>query len=131
MTDKSESFIQDMIRCNAPALGCLLMRNNSGVLKDVNGRPIRYGLMNDSKILNDQIKSSDLIGFTRVTITPEMIGRTLAVFTAVEVKAGDWKPSATCKREKAQRAFVDWIVANGGIAGMVNSWQDFEVMINK
>ncbi|HUQ93849.1 MAG TPA: VRR-NUC domain-containing protein [Bryobacteraceae bacterium] len=30
--------------------------------------------------------SSDLIGWTPVTVTPEMVGRKVAVFTAVEVK---------------------------------------------
>ena len=40
-------------------------------------RQIKYGLCNGS---------SDLIGWTPITITPDMIGKKIAVFTAIEVK---------------------------------------------
>jgi len=128
---KDEARIQDEIRVAAVGYGCILMRNNNGALKDVNGRMVRFGLGNDSKLLNEKIKSSDLIGFTRVTITPDMVGRTLAVFTAVEVKSGDWKPRPDCKREMAQQAFIDWIKANGGFAGFAKCWADFEALVGR
>lgn len=121
---KSEAEVQAEVQTNAFGKGCVLMRNNSGVLKDVGGRPVRFGLGNVSKQQNDNLKSSDLVGFTRITVTPEMVGHTLAVFTAVEVKEEGWKRSPTDKRERAQDNFIRWIKANGGFAGFANCLND-------
>ena len=72
---KSESEIQQLIQIEGPRVDCILMRNNSGALPDKNGRTVRYGLGNISREHSDRIKSSDLIGITRVVVTPEMVGR--------------------------------------------------------
>jgi hypothetical protein len=118
---KSEHELSQLIRLEAMKYNCVLMRNNSGVLPDKNGRPVRFGLMNDSKALNDQIKSSDLIGFTKVIITPDMVGKVLAIFTAIEVKKEDWNESKKLdKRETAQSNFINWIKNNGGVGGFCN-----------
>ena len=58
---------------------------------------------------------SDLIGYRRVTVTPEMVGQDLAVFTAVEVKT----PRGRVKAEQQQ--FIDHINSAGGIAGIARS----------
>lgn len=58
---------------------------------------------------------SDLIGYRRVTVTPEMVGQSLAVFAAVEVKT----PRGRIKPEQQQ--FVDHIRGAGGIAGIARS----------
>ena len=58
---------------------------------------------------------SDLIGYRRVTVTPEMAGQELAVFVAVEVKT----PKGRVKAEQQQ--FVDHIRGAGGIAGIARS----------
>lgn len=58
---------------------------------------------------------SDLIGYRRVTVTPEMVGQDLAVFAAVEVKT----PKGRVKAEQQQ--FVDHIRSAGGIAGIARS----------
>lgn len=50
----------------------------------------------------------DLVGFTSVTITPDMVGKTVAIFTAEEVKACG-------KLNKAQKRFRDLIVRMGGV----------------
>ena len=63
--------------------------------------------------------SSDLIGFTKVEITPEMVGRTVAVFTAAEVKYG--KTSTTPE----QTAFVRMVNDSGGIAAITRKLDDF------
>lgn len=120
--NKSEAEIQAEIQARAVAMNCKLMRNNSGALKDVSGRVVRFGLGNVSKAHNDRIKSSDLIGFTKVVITPDMVGKVVAVFTACEVKAPGAKID---NRYKAQLAFVDWIKSNGGIAAIVDSFEKF------
>lgn len=108
------------------------MRNNSGALKDASGRVVRYGLGNNSASQNSQIKSSDLIGFTTIVITQEMVGRSVAVFTAVEVKKPDWKPDKKLdKREEAQKNFIDWIKSRGGYAGFANSLDSFRAILRR
>lgn len=108
--------------------GCQLMRNNSGAFSDKDGRQIRFGLGNISKQHSERIKSSDLIGFTSLTITPEMVGQKVAVFTAIECKESEWKPS-TSPRERAQSAFIEWVKKNGGIAGFASSVSDLIAII--
>lgn len=132
MTAKvSESEIQQKIQIDGPSWNCQLMRNNSGALKDQTGRLVRYGLGNVSKQHSEQIKSSDLIGFTKVVITPDMVGKTVAIFTAVEVKESDWKPSPVDKREIAQRTFLQWILANGGLAGFAWDLASFRRILGR
>ena len=85
-----------------------LWRNNSGSLPDPRtGRYVQFGVGNPG--------GSDLIGYRRVTVTPEMAGQELAVFVAVEVKT----PKGRVKAEQQQ--FVDHIRGAGGIAGIARS----------
>lgn len=78
------------------------------------GRPITIGLgMPDGKPL---VGASDLIGWTTVEITPEMVGRRVAVFTGIETKesgGGHQRPD--------QINFVDQLRAAGGIAGFAHT----------
>ena len=127
----TESDIQQWIQIEGPKYHCMLMRNNSGAYIAADGRQVRYGLGNVSKKNNTNIKSSDLIGFTTVVITPDMVGKTVAVFTAIEVKAPDWKRSLNDKREKAQEAFINWIRTSGGIAGFANSIEGFKAILTR
>lgn len=110
-----ETDIAARIRLNASRVGVTLWRNNSGAMKDAQGRWVRFGLGNDSKTLNAAMKSSDLIG-----ITPA--GR----FVAFEVKRPDWHwdMARLDKHERAQWAFIAHVLRNGGIAGFVRSWED-------
>lgn len=129
----NEAELEQLIAMDAVQFGCFLMRNNAGAFKDETGRLVRYGLDNTSEKRNREIKSSDRIGFTRVTITPEMVGKTLAVFTAVEVKHPGWMSvNGTLNyREKAQQAFIKWIVAAGGFAGFADSIDTFRRIIGR
>lgn len=88
--------------------GLRLFRNNTGAMKDKDGRLVRFGL---------HPGSSDLIGWKSVTITPDMVGQTLAVFAAVEVKA----PTGTHPVTPEQRQFLDVVEAAGGMAGVARS----------
>lgn len=128
---KSEDEVQQRIRLEAPKIGVTLWRNNTGVLKDETGRPVRYGLANDSKKLNEEFKSSDLIGFTPVVITQEMVGRTMAIFTAVEVKAEGLKNRKLDKRAIAQTNFITFILRKGGFAGLVHSVDEFMKVVGR
>lgn len=69
--------------------------------------------------------SGDLIGWTSVTITPEMVGKNIALFTSVEVKTDDGKPSYD------QINFIANVQMAGGIAGIVRSPEDYIQMVNK
>lgn len=110
-----EAAVQQQIRAAAPHHG-VLWRNNSGALKDERGVPVRFGLGNDSAAVNALIKSSDLIGITRVTITAAHVGQVLGVFTAVEVKAPGWR-QPTNDREWAQANFIRLARQHGALAG--------------
>jgi hypothetical protein len=62
--------------------------------------------------------SADLIGYRTVTITPDMVGQRVAVFTRLEVKT----PTDRIRPEQAnwQRA----VASAGGIAAVVRSIDD-------
>jgi len=59
--------------------------------------------------------SSDLIGWRSLTITPEMVGQTVAVFAALEVK------SKTGRATAGQKNFCQRVLEAGGFAGIVKS----------
>lgn len=122
---ESESRVQSLVRLAAANQGHKLLRNNSGAATDATGRVIRYGLGHDSAALNKVYKSPDLIGWTRVTITPDMVGKTLAVFTAVECKGGDFKGAPRNDRERAQAAFLQDVSNAGGLACFAASEDDY------
>ncbi len=124
-----ESEIQQLIMIDAVGFNCHLMRNNSGQLKTQDGRFVRFGLGNVSSQQNERIKSSDLIGFTKITVGPEHLGQTFAVFTACEIKAPEWSFKPNNSREIAQRAFIKWINASGGIAGFCDSVASFRRLL--
>lgn len=82
-------------------VGGTVKRTEDGKRVLIGGRPIKYGL---------QPGSGDLIGWTPVEITLEMVGETVAVFTSIEAKTeGD-----TVKRD--QYAWARRVRHVGGIA---------------
>jgi len=125
----SEEFNAQQIRLHAANMGRNLWRNNVGACQDQTGRLIRYGLVNDSKEMNERIKSSDWIGITPIIIMPYMVGRRIGVFTAVETKRGGWHLTPGDKRGHAQAAFHDIVRADGGFAGFAQSVDDYERII--
>jgi len=122
---KSESDVQQLIQIEGPHHGCILMRNNSGSMTNKDGRHVRFGLGNISKKYSDNVKSSDLIGITSVVITPDMVGKTVGIFTAVEVKPEGWVYHNS-SRERAQMNFIKWVVKLGGIASFCSSVGEFK-----
>ena len=68
--------------------------------------------------------SSDIIGVQPVTITQEMVGQTVGVFIAQEVK------TQTGRASKKQLHFIDFINKKGGVAGIVRSVKDALELIN-
>lgn len=114
-----ETELQTRIRLEASRKGMRLFRNNVGGAYMLAGGFLRYGLCNDTKKLNEKIKSSDLIGIKPVKITPDLVGTTIGQFMAREVKTPDWKYRGT-EREQAQLRFIELIAALGGDAAFVN-----------
>lgn len=78
---KEETGVQRKILVSVAGKSTLF-RNNCGQYKVESGAIIRYGIANPG--------GSDLIGWTPKTITLEMVGKTVAVFTAIEVKTPGW-----------------------------------------
>lgn len=74
-----------------------------------NARPLHAGLC---------VGSSDLIGYTMVEITPEMVGQKVAIFTAIEVKAKGKNAS------EEQKNFIEVVKHAGGLAGVARKEAD-------
>ena len=91
-----------------------LWRNSVGFARTETGSLLHFGLCKGS---------SDLIGITEVEITPEMVGRKLGVFTAIEVKDKGKKPT------KEQKNFIEFIKSKGGLAGVARSNKDVEKIV--
>lgn len=110
----SESYVQSEIRLAAPKYNMWMWRNNVGALLNQEGRPVRYGLANDSKQLNEKIKSADLIGIRRLLITPAHVGTVIGQFASVECKWRGWKEGEDVKRERAQKEWASAVLSWGG-----------------
>lgn len=131
-TPEAKSSQETKLR--ASEWGAFLLRNNSGAFKNESGRLVYYGLGNISQKRNKVIKSSDEIGYTAVTITPEMVGKTVPVFTALEIKTPDFGISAHYpegSREAAQLKFINSIKHKNGIAGFVRHAQDVDKLFQE
>jgi len=110
----SEQQIQQQIRIACSTGNTRLFRNNTGTLRDQHGRPVQFGLCKGS---------ADLIGWKRVTVTPEMVGQQVAVFLSIEVK------TPTGKLRPEQKQWLDAVQAAGGIAGVARSVSDAEALL--
>ena len=86
-----------------------MFRNNTGTLRDANGRPVQFGLCKGS---------ADLIGWTTRTVTPDMVGQKIAVFTSIEVK------STSGRVKPQQQQWLDAVLKAGGIAAVARSVAD-------
>ena len=62
--------------------------------------------------------ASDLIGFTPVVITQEMVGQTIAIVTCIEVKTADGRVS------KEQQDFTNFVRQSGGFGGIARNAED-------
>jgi hypothetical protein len=76
---------------------------------------VRYGLANDSKELNEAIKSADLIGWRPMRIEQRHVGQCVAVFVSRECKKVGWHYTGS-DREPAQLAWAQLVTAAGGDA---------------
>ena len=124
MPQKEETNLQNSIRKDLTKKmpSVRLFRNNVGlgymgtvareeppIIVLRNYRHVKYGL---------HVGSSDLIGWRSIEITPDMVGKRIAVFASVEVKTETGKPT------DEQKNWIDQVRKAGGIAGVVRSVDD-------
>ncbi len=112
----SETPLQQRLMLHWSESGRRLFRNNVGQLRDITGGYVRYGLC---------VGSSDLIGWTPLIVTEAMVGRTLAVFTAIETKVG--RRQATTE----QAAFLAAVQKDGGLAVVARSSEDVDIELKR
>ena len=111
-----ETKIQQQIRLGLGTRPDLrLFRNQVGQLPDPRtGRPVQFGLAKGS---------ADLVGWKTVTVTPDMLGQQIAVFTSIEVKTPNGRLSGP------QRNWLHTVQTAGGIAGVARSPEDAALII--
>lgn len=104
---KQETSIQNLIHLAITNISTLF-RNNRGMFYTLDKkRKVRAGLEVNG--------SSDLIGWTEVEVTQEMVGKKVAVFTGIEVKTHRGRVS------EAQQIFKDNVNRAGGISIVARS----------
>jgi len=125
-----ETDIMRQMQITGSKAGSRLFRNNTGQpwvgkgkldkrtdsITLTDARPFHAGLCKGS---------SDLIGFTPTVVTAEMVGNTVAVFTAVEVKTAKGKASS------AQESFISAVKSAGGLAGVARNDEDLIDILRK
>lgn len=125
----SEAAVQQHIRTQIALTGVELWRQNVGACTDASGRVIRYGILNDSKQVNQRFKSSDLVGIRPILVTADMVGQVVGVFAAIECKASNWTYRPNDEHTQAQQRFIDLVRAAGGFAGFARSVEEARVIL--
>lgn len=105
----SESEILKRVMLAVSKKCCRIFRNNVGLFKTIDGRTVKTGLCKGS---------SDLIGWTEITITKDMVGAKIAAFTAIETK------TKTGRLTKEQRNFLRVVEEAGGVGIVARSGDD-------
>ena len=107
----NETKLQQEIRLAIGKIPTLrLFRNQVGQLPDPRtGRYVQFGLAKGS---------SDLIGFKKIKITEDMIGKEIAQFVSIEVKC----PKGRLTPQ--QNNWLNFISKSGGITGVARSIKD-------
>ena len=100
----AEANIMNKIMLAMSKKGFLCWRNQVGIFKTMDG----------SRTVNIGVKgSSDLMAIKPTVITPDMVGQTVAVFVAVEVKTATGRQSEAQKKWQAavEKLGVEYILA--------------------
>ena len=125
---KSAKKFEQIIKLEHSKNGGRLFRNNVG--KAYQGKTTR--LSNGAVMIEHprliefgmQKGASDLIGWTTIEITQEMVGQKVAVFTAIELK------TETDKSSPEQEKFVKNVNNSGGFAKIIYNLQEYQRLIN-
>ena len=128
-----EGKAKQIVKLRATEWGARLYKNNSGVAYTADSRPVFFGLGNEGKKDDDDIRTPDEVGYTVVTVTPEMVGKQIAVFTCFDAKKLGFvvKPNyAKGTREFGQQKFFDRVLRDNGIAGFASCAADVDRVYN-
>lgn len=122
-----EQDIQSQILIAMSQAGACCFRINagsfwSGEILSHDGKMLL--LKNPRKIQGAPEGFSDIVGVTTVTVTPQMVGRKIGVFTCIEVKKPGEKP------KKHQENFLAQMRSRGAIAGVARSPEEAVRIIN-
>jgi hypothetical protein len=102
--------------------------NNRGGYYSKQGGYISYGLPPPPRgrvEAKDEMKGSDRIGFREVVITPDMVGRTIAVFTGIELK------TENDRLAPGQIRFHNFLLEHGAISEVWKALPSGEIEIIK
>ena len=127
MAAKESGLIRDILIA-ASNVGGRLFRANSGM--GWTGRKAIHtpkGLyIKDPRPFHGMPKGHpDLAGWTTVKITPEMVGRSVAIYTAIECKT----PNTAVTKQ--QKQFISVVKQAGGIAGLAKSTDEFQNLLDE
>lgn len=128
---ESEKEIQDAARI-------ALSRNQKGFYFRVNigsawvssQKPIKLGggdiILKNARPFDTGIPSGfpDIFGITEITITPEMVGQKIGIFTGLEAKSPKGHAS------KSQKNMLEKIIKSGGIAGVFRTPEEAVEIVN-
>lgn len=114
---QAESKINDAIIKAGRLFGAILYRNRRGMYRREGGGMFPYGLGSNG--------FPDNAGYTPIKITESMVGKTVAVFTAIEAKTD------TGRVAPHQQACIDELKAHGCIAGVATSGEDVRAIIKE
>ncbi len=101
--------------------GVQKLGDGSVLIKAARSIPLGFSLTDGSPLVG----ASDLHGWHSVVITPDMVGHTVAVYTAIETKA-----SSGGKKRDDQITFNDRLTKAGGIAGFASSVESARAIVN-
>jgi hypothetical protein len=115
----SESAIQRAIRHRLGQLRLPFLRYNVGTFYTAQGSVVHIG----------EKGVSDLIGITPHVVTQEDVGKTVGIFTALEIKKP--KGQTAAHRRESQGNYLRLVNRLGGLGAIVKSPEDAETVVTQ
>lgn len=129
----SETPLMREMLIEASRLGARLFRQNTGVgwigkakrISRACSIPVKPGdvVISAARPFHAGFEGlSDLGGWVPVVVTPDMVGKTIAVYAQVEVKDG-------ARVTEAQRRWIEAVLKAGGRAGIARNMSDLAAIV--
>jgi len=136
---QQETNISHKTELAASKLGFAMHRNNTGVFYAIKD----HGFKRNQAFVNLLNKffrrvqaglgkgTSDLIGWRTVEITPDMVGKRIAIFAALEIKTDKGRASPEqinfVKQVRAEGGIAEFVKGDEGVEDLVTKYQDSNV----